>query len=331
MICARSQEKMTTTAIILVLISAVVHAGWNLLGKRNRADPLYFAIAAAAGFLAILPLLLFQRALVMQLPRLVWLILPATGLFQALYYIGLAGAYRRIDLSVAYPVARALPVLFVPFIAMLLRTGTAPSVSALAGIALVTAGLLVLPLERGRVRPGTPGNGTHGSGTPGSGTRSIRWVPYALLAGVGTTGYSLIDDAALSVYRAALPVRVSPLIPLLIYAGLQSLSTFAILLVYVLAAGGVIIGGGRPAGGPASRSVRSAATTGVAIVIAYSLVLGAYGFASNVGYVVAFRQVSLPLGTVLGVLVLGEKVGPLRLGATALIVAGLVLVGAGQA
>jgi len=73
--------------------------------------------------------------------------------------------------------------------------------------------------------------------------------------------------------------------------------------------------------------MRSAAATGVAIIIAYGLVLLAYGFADNVGYVVAFRQLSLPMGTILAVFLLKERVTTAGLAGTAMIVVGLVMVG----
>ncbi|TVR69861.1 MAG: hypothetical protein EA427_07085 [Spirochaetaceae bacterium] len=307
---------MTLTAIVLVLLSSLIHAGWNLLGKRDSADAPYFRVAATAGFLVMLPLLFVWRETVMLLPSPVPGLLLATGVFQGLYFIGLAGAYRRGELSLAYPVARALPVLLVPLFSAGLGTGSVPSRWAMAGIVTVVAGLLVISRN-----PGAPGRLL---------PRRGGWGLFALLAGIGTTGYSIIDDAAISLYRSAL-VHQSLAVRLpFIYSGLQSASTVLFLFFFEVVRHRVARGRWRvPCRELAPGQVRSAAISGLAIIGAYCLVLAAYGFASNVGYVVAFRQMSLPIGTALGVLVLGERLHAHRLAGTALILIGLVMVGYG--
>lgn len=337
-------DRMTPTAILLVLISALIHAGWNLLGKRDGATGAYFGIAGATGFLIVLPAVLVWSDSLVLMPRTVWLYLLFTGFFQGLYFIGLAGAYRTGDLSVAYPVARALPVLMVPAAATFIGTGSAPTPIAVAGMVTVAAGLLALsrnPQSSGG--PGGESGGRPGGRPDGTFLADRRWIAYALLAGVGTTGYSVVDDAALSLFRDVLTagggiggdlsggpgtpsasLSASLRAPI-IYAAFQSVATAIFLTLFgVLRAGGT--GYLREI---RDTSIRSAAAAGLAIVAAYSLVMVAYGFATNVGYVVAFRQVSLPIGTLLGILVLREKSSVTRLVGTALIVSGLVLVSVG--
>ena len=57
---------------------------------------------------------------------------------------------------------------------------------------------------------------------------------------------------------------------------------------------------------------------------AYVLVLLAMHFVTNVSYVQAFRQMSLPLGAFLGIVFLKEKTSGPKLVGLALIVGGLV-------
>jgi multidrug transporter EmrE-like cation transporter len=52
--------------------------------------------------------------------------------------------------------------------------------------------------------------------------------------------------------------------------------------------------------------LRQAAVVGVLIFVGYSLVLLALALVPNVGCAVALRQVSIPLGAVLGILILKE-------------------------
>jgi hypothetical protein len=73
----------------------------------------------------------------------------------------------------------------------------------------------------------------------------------------------------------------------------------------------------------------SAALAGMGIYLAYTLVLVAMAFVSNVSYVVAFRQISVPLGTVAGVLAQREPSYLPKLLGVAIMFAGLVLIGLG--
>lgn len=320
MICRARQppvycrRTMSFPALILVLMSAFVHAGWNLLGKRDDADEWYFCVTSTTGFLVILPFMVLWYPAVAAIPGLVWVHLAVTGLFQALYFIGLAGAYRGGELSLVYPVARAFPVLIVPVASVVLGTGSVPSVTALTGMAIVTAGLLVIPREAGAEAGARV--------ITVSGRSSRGWLAFAFLAGIGTTGYSLVDDSAMALLRdlpgfAARPVRAP-----MVYGGLQALSTAAVLGVYRVFRHRSWNGIFPP---PSISNIGA----GVAILLAYGLVLGAYGFADNAGYVVAFRQISLPVGVVLGGLVLQERITVWRITGTGLIMIGLVLVGAG--
>ena len=104
---------MTSTAIILLLVSAATHAAWNLLSKREHPSAAFFLVANTAGCLLLAPIALVNWRAVRQFPPEVWAILPATGLCQAVYYYGLAGAYRHGEISIAYPLARSVPVVLV--------------------------------------------------------------------------------------------------------------------------------------------------------------------------------------------------------------------------
>ena len=53
------------------------------------------------------------------------------------------------------------------------------------------------------------------------------------------------------------------------------------------------------------------------------------GFSKNISYVVAFRQLSIPLGAALGILVLKEPARAPKIAGVAVIFVGLMLVAAG--
>jgi len=77
------------------------------------------------------------------------------------------------------------------------------------------------------------------------------------------------------------------------------------------------------------RGLGQALLVGVGIYLAYTLVLISMAFVAEVSYVVAFRQLSIPLGTLLGVVLLGEPGHVPKSVGVAVTFAGLVLVGTG--
>ncbi|MFW5880769.1 MAG: drug/metabolite transporter [Spirochaetota bacterium] len=302
---------MNPIAILIVLASATVHAGWNLLGKRARPAPAYFAIASLAGAVLLSPLLILWGETLPLIPGSVWLSLLVTGAFQATYMTGLAAAYRTGDLSLAYPVARALPVLLVPLVTGVLGIGESVSPLGGAGMITVVIGLLLV---------------VHRSfATVRLASFLSPAVGWALLAGIGTTGYSIIDNSALELFRAGLAADPGDLRAPLVYIVFESVSTAIWLVAMTLVARGPQ----RVRADFLTLDKRLTMLAGIGIVVAYGLVLVAFGFAENVSYVVAFRQVSLPIRTLFGVVVLRERVGVPRLMGTLLIVTGLVLVATG--
>lgn len=310
---------MTLTAVLLIGVSAIAHALWNWLGKRQCPSATFFFCANLMGWLCLLPVLAVSARAVPAMLASTWWLLLVTGFFQALYYSSLAGAYRDGELSMVYPIVRSASVLFVTLAnAGLGRAGQLGPL-AIAGIALIVAGILLLPHARFR-------------GFTLRGFRS-RGVIFALLAAVGTMGYSIVDDHALRLLRPALE-PMSPTLTALLYALLEGAATSLWLGASVIA----MVTRRRAAAGTVSLrhafrlpggQLGSALLSGVAIFVAYSLVLVAMGFARNVTYVVAFRQMSIPLGVLLGLLVLGEPLNPPKAVGVLAVTAGLVLVAVG--
>jgi uncharacterized membrane protein len=71
------------------------------------------------------------------------------------------------------------------------------------------------------------------------------------------------------------------------------------------------------------------ALTGVTIFFTYTLVLFAMYLARDVSYIVAFRQLSVPIGAALGVLVLREPLHRPKIIGIAVVTVGLLLVALG--
>jgi len=302
---------MTWTAAILILISAFTHAGWNLIGKRQNPSLAFFFVGGIAAAAVVSPAFLLYGDMLGHVPLVGWVLVLATGAVQLVYYTGLAGGYRRGDISLVYPLARALPVLMVAGVNLALGRGDQIGDVALAGMVLVAAGCLLLPLATfRRVR---------GYATP--------VTLFALVAAVGTTGYTVIDDTALRLLRDIEAVGFNVTQVTLLYIALQTTSS-----TVMLGLGTLLLAPERrrlvQLLGSRTRAL-SSLTTGVIIVATYGLVLAAMAFVSNVSYVAAFRQLSIPIGAVFGLTLQRETRYRPRILGIAIVTVGLVLVGVG--
>ena len=128
---------MSHIAIILILASAFIHAGWNFIAKRILPTTGFFLAANIFGAWIFFPWVIVYPGIIHDIPGRIWIYLLATGLFQALYLISLAAAYRHGDLSISYPISRSLPVILVPMVTVMLGRGEMLGVLFLAGAILV--------------------------------------------------------------------------------------------------------------------------------------------------------------------------------------------------
>ena len=146
---------MTLHAAALIITSAFMHAGWNFISKRRSPSLAFFFVSAVFAAITISPILFIHRHVLSLVPTAVWHLVLATGLAQMVYFFGLAGAYKRGDISLAYPLARALPVLFVAAISLLWGNGGQIGRLGLLGMILITAGCIILPLPHFQKLPPT--------------------------------------------------------------------------------------------------------------------------------------------------------------------------------
>lgn len=301
---------MSLTAILLILISAFTHAGWNLLSK-NRCSGAFFLIGNVLAILCMLPLLWIFRSRLASIPLPVWGMLGGTGFFMALYYLCLAGAYRTGDMSMAYPLIRSSPILVVTFVTFILGRGHEIGTLAYVGIVLVVAGCFLLPI-------------THFRDFNMANYRSLCCL-LAILAAMGTAGYTIIDDRALATLRNLPDTPFTPMTAAMVYVVLEAMSASLWLL------GGVILIGSerRKLRAFQRADIKRALLTGLGIYGTYGIILISMAFVDNVSYVAAFRQTSILVGAFLGFTVLHEPRYRPKIVGIVIVFTGLVLVGVG--
>jgi drug/metabolite transporter (DMT)-like permease len=302
---------MTLTAIILLIISAATHAGWNLYSKRQQASASLFLLANMIGTVALLPFLVIHRENLSEFSFEVWVMVVISGFFLSVYYWSLASAYKSGDMSLVYPLARSIPIIIVIVITLVLKRIDQVSIQCILGITLVVGGCFLIPIQR---------------------FTEIRFKNYlnktcvlAMVAAFCTAGYSMIDDEALRQIRLLLGNKMNTVSIALFYACLEVLSASLWLAILV---------GSSPVERLNFRQVIltskwHAAFTGIGIYGTYSLVLISMAFVKNVSYVVTFRQLSIPFGVFLGIIILGETSNGAKIVGVGLVSVGLILVGFG--
>ena len=174
---------MTPLVLALIALAAVVHAIWNLAIKKAGATGTVFLwLAFLVGAIVYLP---FGVVSLIDSGANLWHWLGfavVSGALQVLYFLLLQTGYRVGDVSVVYPLARGTGPLLAVVFAMILFSER-PSPLALAGAAVVVAGVITIGLAGGRTRVA--------NNRPG--------VIFGLVIGVLIAVYTLWDSAAVTV------------------------------------------------------------------------------------------------------------------------------------
>jgi drug/metabolite transporter (DMT)-like permease len=220
----------------------------------------------------------------------VWPYIVVTSALQLAYFALLATAYRQAEVSVVYPIARGLaPVIVLLVGATALGAGVDGAEAV--GVCLVGLGVLLV----------------RGLGLLGEG--HARGAAYGLAVASCIAAYTLVDKHGIE--------HASPIVYL-------ELSMVPATLGYV---GFLLVARGGPA-----RLRESAqplpALAGLLSFSAYALVLAAL-LRAPAAPVAAVRETSVLIAAFLAAPLLGERVGPARLGGAALVVGGVALIALG--
>ena len=290
---------MSISALLLVVLAALIHATWNLLAKR----------AASVG-----PAFVFAYNLVSVIvyaPWVIWLLLTRetiwsaagiagmvfSGLVHLAYSLCLQRGYQKADLSVVYPVARGTgPTLAT--LGAILVLGELPTAAMFAGLALVVAGIGLIATNgdlRAFSRPG--------------GQDGVRWG--------GATG-GLIATYTVSDAYVVTVLGVAPVV----LDWFSNLLRFFLLLPMMIAS--------PETARTAMRGVWPLAiAVGVLSPLSYILVLAALTMGAPLTVVAPVREMSMMAGALMGMLILREPLRLWRLVGCAVLIAGVILLTTG--
>lgn len=279
---------MSLLALALVLLSAALHASWNLLAKRvSRGAPFVWLFAACSTvlFAPAAAFVFIRDRPSLGLPEIG--LISGSALLHLGYMLALQRGYRAGDLSLVYPLARGSgPVLAV--LAAVVLFGERPGAVALGGAALIVLAAFMLAGGESLFRHG-----------------QRRALGYGLLTGLFIASYTITDAHGVS--RLAIHPLVllwsSDLIRTLLLTPHVAKRFDEVLEVWRTRRWEVL-------------------TVAFLSPLAYLLVLAALLF-TPVSYVAPVREVSILFGTAMGAGLLAEGAGKRRLVAAAAMVVGV--------
>jgi drug/metabolite transporter (DMT)-like permease len=296
---------MPPLALGLVLVAAVLHAGWNLAVKQAKQKQVFLWWALVVGSLCF-TVFIFANP---PLPARAWPYVISSAIMEALYFVALTWAYDIDDFSLVYPLARGTaPLLLVIWSTLFL--GEPPRPAGLLGILLLAVGLIVV-----------------GSGSLWTRRSLIARAPGSLeIAQAPARHFSLAGIAAalatalcVSIYSAIDGAAARFVMPLPYTVWILGLST-------VFAAPFVIARYGTPALlGEWRFNWWRIIIVGLAALLAYALVLQAYTMA-HVSYAGSVREVSIVFAALIGWRFLGEGFGVVRIVGSLLIFLGIIVI-----
>jgi drug/metabolite transporter (DMT)-like permease len=135
---------VSTSAFLLALGAAVLHAIWNVALVHSRDSE------AATAVMLLAAIVLFAPAVALTW-RVDWAAAPyiaGSAAFELAYFALLARAYRRSELSLVYPLARGLAPVLVLLVSVALL-GASTSGAQAAGVLLVGLGVVLVRGLRG--------------------------------------------------------------------------------------------------------------------------------------------------------------------------------------
>ncbi|HVF62673.1 MAG TPA: SMR family transporter [Casimicrobiaceae bacterium] len=267
---------------LAVLAAGLLHASWNALLKSAAGEPMLdTALIVTWSCLLSFPMLFF----VPMIDAAAWPFMLASMIVHFAYYGLLAGAYKRGDLSFAYPLMRGVAPLITTVLGVVFL-GERLDAQTLLGIGLISAGILTIAWFAG---------GKHTGAAAG----------FALANAAVIAVYTLIDGAGARASGNAL----SYVLWLTCIEG----TPFAAYVLWTR---------GRPAVDYMKLRWRRGVLGGAASIAAYAIVLWAMTLAP-IAVVAALREVSVVFAALIGTLLLKEAMGWRRLAGAVGVVAGI--------
>jgi drug/metabolite transporter (DMT)-like permease len=286
---------MTSIAVGLVLLSALLHATWNFVAKKAHNNTAFVWLLSTMEVLLFFPIVLV--VVLIEQYTIGWLgvlFMAVAGCLHIAYFVLLGRGYQVGDLSIVYPLARGIGPL-IATVAAIALFDERPTPLALAGSVLICGGVFWLTGDPRRLRS----------------NEALPAVAFATLCGIAIAGYTLWDSYAVG----------QLLLPVILYQ--WGLAVFRVLLLVPVALRQRV-----HIQEAWTRDKWKAAFIGFVSPVSYALMLAAFVI-SPVSYVAPMRTVSTLMGVAMGTRLLNEGNTLGRLSAAAVMVLGVIALSLG--
>lgn len=278
---------LALATFLLVVLSALLHAGWNVIAKRHSGNYSIIYLSFCIGFVLCVPFAYPHISTTVNWAEVLpWVIL--TGVFHSVYGLLLSFTYKHGDISTLYPIVRGSGIIGAVVLGSVLLSETLPW-PARIGTGAVILGIAILSYRRNR------------KATPAKG------IALALLSGTFIMTYTVLDK-----------VLVDSIHPLVLMASSQLISAITFLPYVVLKRRSEMLHTVRHLWKP---------TMAIAVLalVSYLIILHVFRVAP-LSRIVAIRELSVVFGAITGYIWLNENFSRLRLIGVITVVLGIILV-----
>ena len=288
---------MSTIAIGLVLLSALLHALRSLFTKESGDKQIFLWLYSIFALLFFAPLFFYfiYRVGITHPAAYAWC--AGSGFIHFLYWIFLTNAYREGDLSRVYPIMRSSPALVL--VAAVLFLGEQVSVQGVAGILLVAAGVYIINMKQ---------LSSDELLAPVKSIAHDRSTQFAFLTLIAVACYSVVDKMAVDTIHPILFAFFHLFFGMCYYTPYIVFTKNAAMIKKEWNSGPIRI-----------------IMSGIIGITGYALILIAFTI-DRVSYIVGLRQTSIVFAVLMGSQFLKEKHGGIRLAGALIIFAGGFLI-----
>ena len=293
---------MSLYALALVILAALTHATWNLLAKKAAsAGPSFVFAYGLCATVIFAPWAIWELSTNLSLNTFEWswplagCIMLSTA-FHLGYSLSLQHGYQVADLSVVYPIARGSGPLLSTMGAFILLQEQ-PRLTGLTGMLCVVIGILMIA--------------TQGKTTMFKNPKAWIGIRWGMLIGLLIASYTVTDGYAVKVFM------LTPVVLDWISHVLRTLILAPVMVRRRI---------------PIRKTMRGywglAILVGILSPLSYILVLQALRTGAPLSLVAPTREMAMMVGTLMGIFLLREPRNPWRLAGCAVIICGVILLGA---
>ena len=288
---------MHPLAILLVLLSAAMHAFRNFFNKKASDKQAFVWWYEVFGLIFFTPLFLFTLLHEGTNTHISIAFIFLSGFVHFIYWYFLSKALEKGDLSLIYPVMRSSPALVLIFSITIL--GEDISALGVTGILLIAIGVYTINMESLALSELL---------RPFRAMTRDRAIRFAFLTLFSVACYTLVDKIAVSQMHPVIFAYIYPWISLSLFSGyiFKAKSSGVLKKEWALHKGSILV-------------------CGVLSIFGYFLILQAFTM-ERMSYVVGLRQLSIVFAVLLGGHLLKEKNKKIRIASSIIIFLGAYLI-----